>query len=277
MPVFSTRLRDPSRSTPCRARPRHIPSRSQAGDSLCATKGTGSSSNGDSDSSQDRRTAGGVGPVRPVAVALAALALAACSQARIQDAPWARPYGAGLYTGPWGPPPQPATPQLAVSPPPAPEPPSPRPHRDAAPRARQLAREALPPAPLPPPPPTVISAPATAPKAVRDPRSLAAGAPADARQASSATPGNLAGTWAIQTAGAKTCHLTLSSMPTLDLYRASTASCANEDLKSINAWGVRGNEVVLYKRGAVVARAAPSGAAYYGRIEKSGIPLNLTR
>ena len=164
-------------------------------------------------------------------------------------------------------------------PPTAPYAPSPRPHRDVAPRARELAREPLPPAPLAQRPPTVISAPATAPKVIKDPRPDAAGAspPGDVRSPSSQAHGGLAGTWTLQTAGAKTCHLTLSSMPTLDLYRASTASCANDDLKSINAWAVRGNEVVLYNRGAVVARAAPSGAAYYGRLEKSGTPLNLTR
>ena len=70
----------------------------------------------------------------------------------------------------------------------------------------------------------------------------------------------------------------LSSAPALDLYKASSAGCANRDLAKVTAWDYREGEVYLYQSGGTVAARLRSGAgAMEGVLTKSGAPLTLVR
>jgi len=86
------------------------------------------------------------------------------------------------------------------------------------------------------------------------------------------------GSWNASEPGGGTCRVTLSSTPTLDLYRASASGCSNQEVASVNAWDLRGNEVYLYRQGGAVAarmQATPGNMA--GAIANSGAPLTLSR
>jgi hypothetical protein len=88
----------------------------------------------------------------------------------------------------------------------------------------------------------------------------------------------IVGGWTAREATGSTCRVQLSSTPALDLYRASTAGCANRDLARVSAWDYRDGEVYLYQPGgAVAARLRASGAGIEGALAKSGAPLALTR
>jgi hypothetical protein len=87
----------------------------------------------------------------------------------------------------------------------------------------------------------------------------------------------LVGGWSAQVAGAS-CRVQLSSTPALDLYRASSSGCANQDLSRVSAWDYRDGEVYLYQSGGTVAaRLRASGSAMSGVLAKSGAPLTLAR
>ena len=88
---------------------------------------------------------------------------------------------------------------------------------------------------------------------------------------------SITGTWTAREATGGSCRVTLSSSPSLDLYRASTSGCANKDLQSVNAWDLRDDEVYLYSRGNVVARLKGGSGAYNGVIAKSGAPVTISR
>ncbi|MFT0892127.1 AprI/Inh family metalloprotease inhibitor [Pseudochelatococcus sp. G4_1912] len=94
-----------------------------------------------------------------------------------------------------------------------------------------------------------------------------------------ATPSRTAvtGSWKASEAAGGSCRVVLSSSPSLDLYKASSSGCASQDLKSVNAWDLRGNEVYLYARGNVVARLRGGGGNFSGVLAKSGAPVTLTR
>lgn len=92
-----------------------------------------------------------------------------------------------------------------------------------------------------------------------------------------ATRSAATGTWRAREASGGSCKVVLSSSPSLDLYKASTSSCANRDLQSVNAWEFRDGEVYLYARGGVVARLRDAGGSFTGALAKSGAPLTLTR
>jgi hypothetical protein len=101
-----------------------------------------------------------------------------------------------------------------------------------------------------------------------------------ARPAAIAAPSRSAmvGAWSAREAAGSTCRVQLSSTPTLDLYRASAAGCANKDLARVNAWDFRDGEVYLYQPGgAVVARLRTAGGELQGALAKSGAPLTLSR
>ncbi|MFC0217998.1 AprI/Inh family metalloprotease inhibitor [Pseudochelatococcus lubricantis] len=115
-----------------------------------------------------------------------------------------------------------------------------------------------------PPPGPVASLPASPPPA--------APPPAVAPSRTSVT-----GSWRASEAAGSSCRVTLSSAPSLDLYRASSSGCASQDLKSVNAWDLRGNEVYLYARGNVVARLRGGGGNFNGVLAKSGAPVSLSR
>lgn len=87
----------------------------------------------------------------------------------------------------------------------------------------------------------------------------------------------ITGTWTAREATGGSCRVTLSSSPSLDLYRATTSGCANKDLQGVNAWDLRDDEVYLYSRGSVVARLKGGSGAYNGVIAKSGAPVTISR
>ena len=89
-------------------------------------------------------------------------------------------------------------------------------------------------------------------------------------------PSSYAGTWKASV-GSASCRVQLSSVPALDLYRASTQGCSSDVLKTVNAWSIRDNEVVLFSRGQVIARLSGAEAALSGTLNGSGSELTMTR
>ena len=88
----------------------------------------------------------------------------------------------------------------------------------------------------------------------------------------------IVGGWTAREATGSTCRVQLSSSPALDLYRASTAGCANKDLARVSAWDYRDGDVYLYQPGGTVAaRLRSAGGGMEGALAKSGAPLSLTR
>jgi len=136
--------------------------------------------------------------------------------------------------------------------------------------------------PLPPAPGAVIAPDPNMPGAAAPGGTNVAGlSPATTPSATPAAPppatrSSAIGRWTAREA-AGNCGVTLSSTPSLDLYRASTSGCANKDLQSVNAWEFRDGEVYLYARGGVVARLRDNGGQFNGVIAKSGAPLTLSK
>jgi hypothetical protein len=89
-------------------------------------------------------------------------------------------------------------------------------------------------------------------------------------------PSSYAGTWKASV-GSVSCRLQLSSVPSLDLYKASTQGCSGDALKTVNAWSIRDNQVILFSRGQVVARLSGAEAALSGTLSGSGSELTMTR
>ncbi|MCF4128747.1 AprI/Inh family metalloprotease inhibitor [Methylobacterium sp. SyP6R] len=86
------------------------------------------------------------------------------------------------------------------------------------------------------------------------------------------------GGWTAKDATGASCRVTLASTPALDLYKASSAGCANKDLAKVTAWDYRDGEVYLYQPGGTVAaRLRPAGGAMDGALSKSGAPLAMVR
>lgn len=86
------------------------------------------------------------------------------------------------------------------------------------------------------------------------------------------------GTWRASEPGGGACRVTLSSTPSLDLYRASSSGCQNEDLSRVTAWDLRGDQVYLYRQGgAVAARLSADPGAMSGALSRSGAPVALAR
>lgn len=162
---------------------------------------------------------------------------------------------------------------------------------DAAPRARaQAALEPLaaapagrvttePLAPLPgssvavePPPPVGSGVVAAAPPVVVEPAPPPPPPPMVATGRSSVVGG-----WTATDASGS-CRVSLSSAPSLDLYKASTSGCANKDLGKVSAWDFREGEVYLYQPGGTVAaRLRQAGGTLDGALSKSGASLSLVR
>jgi hypothetical protein len=89
---------------------------------------------------------------------------------------------------------------------------------------------------------------------------------------------NFVGSWRATEAGGSSCRVTLSSTPALDLYRASTSGCSNQEIARVNSWDLRGNEVFLYQQGgAVAARLPATPGTMRGVIARSGAPLTMAR
>ena len=80
------------------------------------------------------------------------------------------------------------------------------------------------------------------------------------------------------TDAAGNCKVSLSSTPSLDLYKASAAGCGNKDLAKVSAWDFRDGEVYLYQPGGTVtARLRQAGGGLEGALSKSGAQLSMAR
>jgi Protease inhibitor Inh len=155
------------------------------------------------------------------------------------------PVGAGGVTA------TPGLPPIGSSVPIDPEPPR-------APPVRQVQ-----PAPETPPtpPPVVASRP--------DPAPAPSGAP---------TRSSVTGNWTAREASGGSCKVTLSSTPTLDLYKASSSGCQSRELQRVSAWELRGDEVYLYEPGGgVAARLKQAGRNFEGAAAKTGAPVSLQK
>jgi hypothetical protein len=128
-------------------------------------------------------------------------------------------------------------------------------------------------APRPSPPP--VSEPATPPA----PPPQVAARPDPAPQASGApTRTSVTGNWRAREASGSNCRVTLSSTPTLDLYKASTSGCQSRELQRVSAWELRGDEVYLYEQGGgVAARLKQAGGSFEGTAAKTGAPVSLSK
>ncbi len=89
---------------------------------------------------------------------------------------------------------------------------------------------------------------------------------------------NFVGSWRASESGGSSCRVTLSSTPVLDLYRASTSGCSNDDIARVNSWDLRGSEIYLYQQGgAVAARLQATPGNMQGVLAKSGAPVSMSR
>lgn len=86
-----------------------------------------------------------------------------------------------------------------------------------------------------------------------------------------------AGQWIAADAKGASCKVQLSSVPALDLYKASTSGCSDESLRSVNAWSLREDNVILFSRGNAIARLSGEEASLNGVLNGSGGPLKMSR
>jgi hypothetical protein len=86
-----------------------------------------------------------------------------------------------------------------------------------------------------------------------------------------------AGTWKTTDGKGGTCLIHLSSVASLDLYKASTSKCSIENLRDVNTWSFQNNSVALFSRGAEIAQLTGSEAALDGSLSKAAAPLKMTR
>jgi len=77
--------------------------------------------------------------------------------------------------------------------------------------------------------------------------------------------------------GSFSCRIQLSSVPSLDLYKASAQGCSSDTLRSVNGWSFRDDQVILYSRGRVVARLSGAEAALAGALSDSNSDITMTR
>lgn len=88
---------------------------------------------------------------------------------------------------------------------------------------------------------------------------------------------SLTGNWIAQEEEGSSCRLQLTSVPALDLFKASTSRCSSPPLQNVNSWSHRDGQIILYARGSVVARLMADGSSFQGsyggrqlRISRSG-------
>jgi hypothetical protein len=125
--------------------------------------------------------------------------------------------------------------------------------------------------PIDPPPQA-----AEPPSQPRPPQVAARPEPAPASGPPSRTA--VTGNWTAREAAGGNCRVTLTSVPTLDLYRANTAGCQSRELQRVNAWELRGDEVYLYEPGGgVAARLKQSGRNFEGAAARTGAPITLSK
>lgn len=86
-----------------------------------------------------------------------------------------------------------------------------------------------------------------------------------------------AGTWKATDSKGNSCIVHLSSVAALDLYKASTSNCRNENLRNVNTWSFAQNRVILFSRGREIAHMAGSEASLNGTDNASGLSFRMVR
>lgn len=86
-----------------------------------------------------------------------------------------------------------------------------------------------------------------------------------------------AGTWKATDHIGDSCLIQLSSVASLDLYKASVSKCPNDALRQVNSWSFNENRIVLFARGVEIARLTGSEAALSGSLSRAGTPLQMSR
>jgi hypothetical protein len=122
------------------------------------------------------------------------------------------------------------------------------------------------PSPLPASPPVLADGQAAAPAQASPP-----GMFTSPKRASS-----YAGSWDA-TIGSSRCKVQLSSVPSLDLYKASTQGCSQDAMRGVNGWSFRDDQVVLFSRGQPVARLSGAEASLSGSLSNSSAAITMTR
>lgn len=140
--------------------------------------------------------------------------------------------------------------------------------------ALPVAPPPVPPAPVPQEQPIVSkdAPPPTAPAPVSPTAESPPGVFSAPKRASS-----YAGTWSGKDAKGASCVIHLSSVSSLDLYKASTSKCGNENLRNVNSWSFAQDRIVLFSRGKEIARLTGTEASLNGTISSSGTLLTMTR
>jgi hypothetical protein len=133
--------------------------------------------------------------------------------------------------------------------------------------------------PIDPEPPRTPRPPPVAEPQQAPPPQVAARPPEPAPAAPSApTRTSVTGNWSAREASGGSCRVTLSSTPSLDLYKASSSGCQSRELQRVSAWELRGDEVYLYEPGGgVAARLKQSGRNFEGAAAKTGAPVTLSK
>ncbi|MBJ6123927.1 AprI/Inh family metalloprotease inhibitor [Microvirga splendida] len=85
-----------------------------------------------------------------------------------------------------------------------------------------------------------------------------------------------AGSWKASV-GSASCRIQLSSVPSLDLYKASAQGCSSNALRTVNGWSLRDGQVILFSRGQVITRLSGAEAALSGTLNGSEAELTMTR
>lgn len=86
------------------------------------------------------------------------------------------------------------------------------------------------------------------------------------------------GNWSAREAAGNNCRVTLSSAPSLDLYKASSSGCQTRELQRVSAWELRGEEIYLYEPGGgVAARLKQSGRNFEGSSARTGAAVTLSK
>jgi len=89
-------------------------------------------------------------------------------------------------------------------------------------------------------------------------------------------PSSYAGMWKASV-GSVSCRIQLSSVPSLDIYKATAQGCSDHALKSVNGWNIRDSQVILFSRGQVVARLSGAEASLSGTLNGSEAAMTMTR
>jgi len=85
------------------------------------------------------------------------------------------------------------------------------------------------------------------------------------------------GRWRAQDANGS-CRVNLTSVPTLDFYKAATSGCQNKDLSKVSSWEYRNGEVYLYQQGGTVAARLKAGTQQMdGVLQSSGAAITLSK